>query len=294
MKALKLILLFVVLVGAIFLAMNWNSWFQSIAGDEDTFAETDLVDVGEKCDEIRDSWASQSGWNLETYQIQREDIDQSKAMGMFSLEGYNTVNNCLRETSINVACNAYVEALHKTSFSEQELQKQWDGVRYLKSKEQLANDVRVKRVEQLDQLYRRIRLFARDPHDITPRFNIQNCTWVSFVNSQNQILALARDLRQNPLFKEMENVPGFKAALDEVKLKKIIESQQARFYKGLSAQICKHFDSVEANHENLELLNQVYRRFMQEQKRYGVTELATAFVSFKDRINKSEHLKKEL
>jgi len=294
MKALKLILVFVVLVGAIFLAMNWNSWFQSVSGNEDTFAETDLVDVGEKCNEIRDSWASQSGWSLETYQIQREDIDQSKAMGMFSMEGYNTVNNCLRETSINVVCDAYVAALHKTSFSEQELQQQWEGVKYLKSKEQLANDARVKRVEQLEQLYRRIRQFAGDPHNIYPRFNVQNCTWTPFVNSQNQILSIARDLRQNPLFKEMENVPGFKGALDEAKLKKIIEPQQARFYKGLSAQICGHFESVEATHENLELLNQAYRRFMQEQKRYGVTELATAFVSFKDRVNKSEHLKKEL
>lgn len=294
MKALKLILIFMVLVGAIFLAMDWKSWFQSVIGGKDSFPVTDWVDISEKCDEIRDSWASQSGWNLETYKSQREDIDQSKAMGMFSLEEYNTVNNCLRETSINVVCDAYVAALHKTPFSEQELKKQWEGVKYLKSKEQLTNDARVEKVEKLEQLYQRIRKFVRDPHNIYPHFNEQRCTWIPFVNSKNQILSIARDLRQNSLFKEMENVPGFKGGLNEAELIKIIESQQARFYNGLSAQICTYFDSVEANHENLDLLNKTYRRFMQEQKRYGVTELATALVNFKDRVNQSEYLKEEL
>ena len=111
MKALKLIAIFVIICSSLFLALNWGTLFGGISQNDD-FVEEDLIDVSEKCDEIRKAWSSQTGWNEELYKVQREDIDQSKSMGMFSREGYNTVNNCLRETSTNKACDGYMSSLH--------------------------------------------------------------------------------------------------------------------------------------------------------------------------------------
>lgn len=285
MKAIKLILIFLLLVAGIFLAMNWGTLVQSVKGEDTSFVEDDLIDIGEKCDDIRASWKAQMGWNQETYQLQREDIEQSRAMGLFSLEGYNTVNNCLRETSVNKACNGYVDALHTKPFNEKELQRQLNGVRFLKEKELLKNDVRVQRVEQLSQLYNRIRQFAGGGHVIVPCFDTETCTWVSFAGRQNQVLTTARSLRQHTLFKEMEEVPGFREALNEERLKKVTESQRSTFYQRLSAQIVNHFNSLEVTPDNWNVLSRVYKTFAKEEKGSGLGELAEVMVDFKEELD---------
>ena len=279
MKAIKLVIIFLLLVGGIFLALNWNSLFHSNSEGRE-FGSEDLIDISEKCNEIRKAWASQTGWSAELYQAEREDIDQSKAMGMFSREGYNTVNNCLRESATNKACDGYMNALHANPFSDVALQDANKGVKAIKTSEKLDGEQRIVSVEKLHQLYTNINGFIKSRHVITPHFDTEKADWVSFASAQNGIVSKARSLRQNPLFKEMENVPGFKAGLDEEALKKTIASQRRSFYEGLSAQIVAYFDAQEPTPDKVNLLNQIYKNFTYQESEYGVDKLATLKVNY--------------
>ena len=148
MKSLKLLLIFLVLVGGLFVALNWKSIITTVMGNGDKFVGEDLIHIGEKCEEIRNAWGRCTEWDESLYNAQRADIDQSKSMGMFSREGYNTVNNALRESATNKACGSYLACLHDTLFDSSKLQQQYDGVQFLKEHEKLENDPRVKDVEE--------------------------------------------------------------------------------------------------------------------------------------------------
>ena len=279
MKIIKLVVIFLVIVGGMFLALNWGSLFGGISQSED-FVDEDLIDISEKCDEIRKSWFSQTEWSEELYKTQREDIDQSKSMGMFSREGYNTVNNCLRETSTNKACDGYMSSLHASSFSTTDLQKSYQGVMAIKAYEKLNDEPRVKKIEQIHNLYTSISSFIKSSHTISPKFDTNTADWVSFSSAQNGILQKAKGYRDNQLFKEMENIPGFKSGLNEEYLKKQTNPQRKGFYQNLSSQIIDYFNSVEPTPDKVNLLNQIYKNFTYQESDYGVDELATLKVNY--------------
>jgi len=279
MKILKLAAIFIVIVGGIFLAMNWGALFPS-SSSEENFVEEDLVDISEKCDEIRKAWAAQTGWDEELYKLQREDIDQSKAMGMFSREGYNTVNNCLRESATNKACAGYMSALKEGTFSDAVLQKAYKGVVTIKNYEKLDKEPRITQIEQLHQLYTGISNFVKSSHTISPRFDTTTTDWTSFASLQNGILAKARSYRGNKLFKELEHIPGFKSGLSEDQLKAQTNPQRKGFYQQLSTQIINYFSTQDPTPDKVNLLNQIYKNFAYQETNYGLTELATFKVNY--------------
>lgn len=279
MKALRLLAIFLIIVGGLLLALNWGALFGEVSRGDD-FVNEDLIDISEKCEEIRQAWSSQTGWNDELYKTQREDIDQSKTMGMFSREGYNTVNNCLRETSTNKACDGYMSSLHTSSFSATDLQKSYQGVMAIKTCEKLNDEPRVKKIEQIHKLYTNISNFIKSSHTISPKFDTNTADWVSFSSMQNGILQKAKGYRDNVLFKEMGNISGFKSGLNEENLKKQTNPQRKGFYQDLSAQIIDYFNSVEPTPDKVNLLNQIYKNFTYQESDYGVDELATLKVNY--------------
>ena len=278
MKYVKLLAIFIVLAAGIYFALNWDSIFPSSNPTED-FADENLIDITEKCDEIRTAWEAESGWNENLYTHQREDIDQSKNMGMFSFEGYATVNRCLIETVTSKTCDCYLQALHASPFAADVLKQQYDGVLFIKKAEKLDKDSRISKVEQLHQLYNNITNFIHSPHSITPRFNGVSGNWESFGSAQQRILSTAASYRNNPLFKELEQIPGFKDGLSESTLRSATNSQRESFYKGLSRQIIAYFSQQDPTDEQKNQLKEVFNRFSDEGINY-ISDLASFTVRY--------------
>lgn len=283
MKAIKLITIFVVLIGAIVLVMKLPSIFKPATGGNKGFGNKNLIDISAKCKEIRNAWEKSAGWDESLYKALRDDIDQSKAMGMFSREGYNTVNNTLRETSTNKACNGYLDVLHSKDFSETTLKAQYAGVCFLKKHENLSSDNRIKDVESRQSLYMKIDRFVSSNHPITPHFNNQTTEWTSFSMLQSRILNEARALRQNAIYsKEMSHIKKFSSGLSESELKSKTNKQRPAFYRGLCRQIINYFQNEEPTQDKKNLLNQIYRNFGYQESNYGLEELANFKVNYGD------------
>ena len=287
MKALKLLLIFLVLAGGLFVALNWKSITSTVMGNDDNFVDKDLIDIGAKCEEIRNAWGRCTEWDESLYTAQREDIDQSKSMGIFSREGYNTVNNALRESATNKACRSYLACLHDTLFDGSKLQQQYDGVQYLKDHEKLENDPRVKEVEERHELYEDISKFVESPHYISPRFDAEDADWTSFAAYQNSILGTARSYRNNQVYKaEMTHIPGFRKGLSESHVRSETNAYRSIFYEGLCRQIINHFEADSVNQENADRLNDIYKTFIGQESNYGVGQLATFIVNYRDQLAK--------
>ncbi len=288
MKIVKLVAIFCALAGGIFLALNCGSLFKPTAPDD--FPPEDMVDIKELCNDIRQSWAAVSGWDEMLYRDQRSDIDQSKGMGMFSREDYNTVNNCLRENAINKACDSYSNALHTHSFNDRKLQNCYAGVAAIKRYEQLDGEPRIRKIEEWQELYTKIRNFVNSRHTISPTFDTETGTWKSFASLQRDILSTAAGYRDNKLYvKDMLHIPGFKDGLDETILSSVTSSQEKMFYETLSNQIIDHFSSVEPSDESIKLLKNVYDEFL-KQYQYNESAAVEKLATFKVGYKKHEEI----
>ena len=282
MKIIKLLLIFVLLTGGILLALNWSSIVNF--GGSGVFPSADLIDIGDKCDEIRAAWKSAGGWDEDLYQKQRADIDQSKGMGMFSKNGYNTVNNCLRETATVTACNAYLDALHADPFDARQLATCFRGVQSVKRHENLTDDTRIKNVEERQSLYDKINAFILKKHIFTPRFDEDRFAWVSFDDQKAGELATAKSHRTHALYAEMSHVPDFRNGLNEGLLSDTMEKQRQSYYSALSQQIIRSFEEKEATPDNINSLQQVRNRFHKEDPNsHSDTVVIKFYMNYKDR-----------
>lgn len=288
MKALKLLIIFLVLVGGLVVTLNWRLIIPVGVGNDD-FREEDLIDIGAKCEEVRNAWDHCTEWDQDLYTVQREDIDQSKLMGLFSREGYNTVNNALRESATNKVCGSYLACLHDTLFNAFKLQKQYDGVQFLTKHEKLENDQRVKEVEERHELYTKISRFVKSYHTISPRFDVEDSDWISFSTYQNNILGMARNYRQNKLYMaEMSHIPGFPEGLNESALKASTDRQRSNFYEVLCSQVVAYFEKDTLSQKNAEVLDKIYKDFINQESYYGVEKLATFVVNYRDKLKSNE------
>lgn len=239
---------------------------QSSAGDK--------IDVAAKCKDIRDAWAGQNGWNDSLYHAQRDDIDQSKSMKLLTEDGYITLNKTLREAAASKACEGYKSCLRATPFSDGALQRNYKGVKTLAQAEQMGNDPQVSHIMQLHELYTNISSFIASDHAITAEFDTFRETWDSFAKKQYDVLSQAREYSGNALYSELSHLPGFQDGLDEAKLKDATNAFRETFYNDLSNQIVAHFNSKERTQANLNLLNQIYKNFTNEEINHGARNLA--------------------
>lgn len=282
MKVIKLLLVFVVIVGGIFLAIEWSSIFPSTPKSED-FPKENKLDITQECDKIREAWELYDGWNEDAYTLLRSDIEQSRGMGLFSREGYNTVNNCLRENSINKACNGYHNALGKdcASFSHNAVQKSYDGVVKLMELEKLDDtEQRVAKVLDIHCFYTDVKKFIENRHGVYPRFRTDNADWTSFATLRSIILKEGRKYREDPRFKKLEHIPDFSLKVSEEYLSDEIEGYRYGFYSNLSSQIIAYFQELEPTEDRVNLLNQIYKNFVSQERSTGVSKLAEFKVSY--------------
>ncbi len=282
MRIVKLLLAFVAIAGGILLALNWNSitsW--GPFGDEGDGGE-DKIDISEECNKIRLAWERCDGWDEEVYATLRSDIDQSKSMGLFSRTGYNTVNNCLRENAVNKACSGYHSALgNSASFSHDKVAKCYKGVQRVKELEQLDNDEpRIKEAMALHSYYSEVKRFTSSSHRIKPDFNTETTEWKSFASIKQGVLNKGNRLLKDPLYAKVSHIPGFANGLSQEHLRSVTERWRPDFYSALSSQIIAHFSSLEPTVDRVNLLNQIYTNFVNQEEENGVQDLADFVVGY--------------
>ena len=78
---------------------------------------------------------------------------------------------------------------------------------------------------------------------------------------------------------------SIKDALDESKLRSTTERYRTAFYTDLSRQIISYFDTVEHDQTHVQLLNNIYQRFVGQANGVGVEPIAMYLVQMRSEAN---------
>lgn len=292
MKVVKLVLIFLAITCAILLFINWPDIpGPEVHNEDDGFAQEDILDIKVECEKIRLAWERCNGWDETVYGDLRSDIDQSKKMRLFSREGYNIVNNCLRETSINKVCDAYHSEIgNLTSFSHKNVVQCYNHVQKLMELEQLDKTLeRINEVLALHNYYSEVKKFTDSSHRIIPKFKTETTEWVSFASIKQSVLNKGNRLLQDPLYSKVSHIPGFEEGLSPKFLNKATEKWRSSFYEELCSQIIAHFKTLEPTVDRVNLLNQIYSNFGDQAGKSGLDRLATFVVSYEQALANKEN-----
>lgn len=299
MKYIKLLLIFLIVAGGTFLALNWGNLFSSSSMDDD-FQKDDGVDIEAMSEEIRSAWAEQLGWNQVLYKEWRENIELYKENKLFSRVGYNTVNNALRESAANAVQRGYLSALKPDGYTDATVRSRFQDVETLKDLEQLAEDSRIKDVETLHAQYLEVYTFAitNRSHIVTPKLK-DGADWTSFSSNKNWVLRQASNLKGNQWYKKvLYQVPGFEEGLDESFLTQILDDQKSGYYSKLYGLLLNYFNSLDP--KNPLALNLVYKEFTRQiDERPYISngeslkeKLADFYVDYKEKAEEEEAARK--
>lgn len=261
-KILKLILVFVLVAGGIFLAFNLGSVFKPSGGG---FSSSDGVDIIKQSDEIRRDWEEAKGWNEKLYLTHFNTIEQNRKLKQYTAEGYNAVNATLRESAGNAVCNAYWNAL-KPFAGDKALRSRYNDVRAFSKREDYAKDTRVKEVVAVHGLYEKVaRFVSNGSHPLSPEFNHSaDPKWTPFSSQKNSVLSTASAYLNDPKFSRISHIPDFPKGLDQSMLTSVLDSQKESFFKKLSENIQNYYEDVPATDESVAELNAIVNRYSDE------------------------------
>lgn len=277
MKIFKFLLIFGVLAGGIFVALNWDSFF---AGESSNVVKlTNPLDVDSAGNRIGADWSAQTAWNRSLYDKHFNRIEQWKRSNRIDASGYAALSNRLHSAAAKKVKEAYEEALKSESFSDGVLSQRFEAVQELKHIDKsFANESYILRVEKLHTLYNNIKSFSKSDHKVFPHFNTDKATWTSFVSARQAVLNTAKRYKEDDLYSEMKSVPGFEDALNEQKLIAKTDGYRTGFYEDLSRQIINYFGdtlTVPRTDISKQLLNRIYTDVYTEADGKGVSELIT-------------------
>ena len=123
MKYVKLIAIFAVVAVGLYFALIRPSISHHT---DEGFVDVDQIDINEFCEETKSMWAEKD-WDSLVYIDRRGDIEQYRQMGMLSRDGYNSMRNCLFESSVNELCAAYKASLKAKSYGSTPTPKEFNS-----------------------------------------------------------------------------------------------------------------------------------------------------------------------
>lgn len=270
MKYLKLLAIFVAVVAGLYLALNWNGIFSN--GEDDVFSDEDLVDIKEMCKNIEDEWRNVMIWDSNLYVDRFAEIEQLKGMKMISERGYNTLRTRLFECSVNKLNESFINALSPNNYKHNTVCSLNQGVEVISRyegipTENLSNYYRLNHIHELYGLYTNVYDYVNSKHIISANFDKKNKTWTSFDARQQSVINKAETYKNNPLYSEMRNVPGFADGLDSEKIREMTERYRDKFYADLSKQIISYYGyTVPSNNINATDPNQAELTLTNENK----------------------------
>lgn len=291
MKIIKISLLFVVLVGGIFLVMLWTGGNSSTPPP--SFGEP--INPDEKCVEIRNAWDKETNWNEQLLKIQLQDLKQDISLGRYDFQDdIETVQNTIRESTTDKLCEAIFREFHSSSCADNLVTKNFAGVQTLSDEFGMENDERLKKVRAVKAVYDKITAFVNSKHAIVAHYNVDDNSWVSFSSLSQGIITTAFNYRNNTIYKEeLSNIKRFVDGLNDSYIRKVVYSQESAFYDDLANQIITHFQNLMNREEtvteaNLSSFNKAYNDYTNETT-LKVSEMSKARGEFK---KKYEEIKK--
>lgn len=262
MKALKLILIAIVVLGAVvgllFLSSGESS--SEIKGDK----SKQMSMLKEK---INGEWDSTSDWD--TGLLER-DLDMLKQYSQNLGDGYRTLVDLTGERASHRLDSVMMGEFAKTDCDPNKIEVYGNGLDLLVAKiPSYKNDVEVQKLMGILTLYRNIRKLSKRNLGITPRFKFENDSWVSFASHSQNIIKERNGYKQSDFFQYIAHIEDVKTGLAGVEGR--LNSAKAQYKQGLATQIMDAYTPKDA--QLASRLTQVQGRFQREFGNYAQLDI---------------------
>lgn len=236
MKAIKLILLFIAVLGCIV-----GFFFLSGGSGEGGIEVADADQIQKYRKECKKAWQRNQDWNEETFLKYHDLASQSKNT---QLKDLNT------SKAITITKNKIFAQWHSSDCHHDSIQKYLDAIKTIKSKDSNAkNNVSVKEIEKVDSVYQVAYTFVNDDkqYKIYPSLTGSNYDfeWTKFSDHSKvkKINQQKKDITDNPDYTEhLSNIDEIKTGLDDIPNK--LEKSKEKYYNKLAEKLVKEFQKI--------------------------------------------------
>lgn len=261
-KYLKLIGIFLIIVGGLVLVMNLDTIKQSLTGGG---TEGDTSSITKQGDEIRKAWAAVHGWDEALYKKQYNGIEQRNKSGLYRTQKEHIdMLATLQAASTSSIYDAYMSDILPGNYSDIALRSDYEGVEYLLKKTDYASNAKLKDVKDIHALYTDIYRFTRNgSHPLSVKLDTtaSGVSWKSFSKRKDEVLSLAAKYRNNKNYGKLKSIKGFSEGLSDSYLHDVLDCQNTKFYKDLSDAIIAHYAAKTPTEDLVKQLNDALNRY---------------------------------
>ena len=265
MKALKIIIAFVLILAGVFSAFYFSTRVGegSIAPPQDERFEDTRK-------QIQNEWEQRGDWDDTLY---TKNLDLVTQLGV----EFNTVP--LKELNTSLA----VEIVYKKIFDEWKsptcqravVNKYYNAVSFIKSKDSDANtDNNVKLITQVYSVYNQAYNLAHQSIGLSPNFN--GTSWNSYSDYRESMLNKRNNMLNNSVYKShLSNIKDIKEGLNDIPNK--LANGRSEFYNKLAQNIKNYFSRTawsDRNYDELAKLRNAKNKYEDE---YGYSSVLSNF-----------------
>ena len=259
MKALKLILTFIIIlggfVGAYFIFNNNGLARHSIIPDDN-----ELENYSKR---IERGWEEAGDWDIEVFEIHSAIIDQLGASGMdvIPLRDYNTT------LVVNIINDKIIGEWKSATCKKQTIKKYMDAVATVCSKDSNAkHHPAIENINEINKVYNTACKRAERGIGLPCNFNADAQSWNSYSDYSNRVTRETNEILNNSLYKEyLANITAIKKGLDNIPSK--LAAGKTSFANRLATEIIDHYNAIPdtlRTREQLKALRSTRRKYDDE------------------------------
>lgn len=284
MKAIKLILLFTVILGCII-----GFFFLTGGRDNEDLYINDANQIQKYSNDCKKAWQRNQDWNKETFLKYHELASQLENK---QLKDLNTAE------AIKITKSKIFAEWQSNTCNHDTVQKYLDAIKTIKSKDSNAqNNGTVKNIEEVDSVYQKAYKFVNNTKqfEIYPSLRGSNYeySWTNFSDHSKvkKILKQKDEIKANSNYIEhLSNIEEIKTGLDDIPNK--LEKSKEKYYNKLAEKLVKEFKEIPKEERiriQLNNLGDAQTTIEEENNGTAPEELSKFYTEFETDVENNEY-----
>jgi hypothetical protein len=252
-KALKLILIAIVVLGAVVGLLFLSGGDASTGIKPDTSRQITLLQ-----EKIDSEWSATDEWDTS---LLTGDLDMLKQYSKDLGDGYRTLVDHVGIKASERLVKVVNEEFAKTDCDANKIERYSNGLDILLAKiPSYKHDAKVQQLQGTVTLYRDIRRLGKGGMLVAPNYKFENDSWANFNAYSQRIVSLRNSYRQSPYFQYISHITEVKNSLNGVEGR--IGQARKLFKKALTEQIIKAYSPK--NPDLAPRLHELHSRYVRE------------------------------
>lgn len=248
MKAVKLIVAFVVILGCVVVAFLWRP--------DNNVIDMELTDEEYEIyrQQFTDDWERMGDWNDSLFNSHCDLISQLSSEEHIQTAPLKNLNT---STAIELVHDKIFAEWESSTCRKSVIDRYMGAVDVIEKEDDLASEnPTVKLIKRVNSTYREAYRLAYGEVGLSPGFNGENSSWNSFDRYRNNMIAKKDAVLGNEDYKTyLSNITAIERGLKSIPDK--LSSARTRFYDALAREICDYYDEIPCDERTRVQLNQL-------------------------------------